>query len=34
MERRPIETMVGMDILREGTLTITKGNTWELTFNP
>ena len=32
-ERRPIETMVGMGILREGTLTINKGNTWELTFN-
>jgi len=32
-ERRPIETMVGMDILREGTLTVTKGGTWELAFN-
>lgn len=33
-ERRPIETIVGMDILREGTLTITKGATWKLTLNP
>lgn len=33
-ERRPIETIVGMDILREGTLTITKGTMWELAFNP
>lgn len=33
-KRRPIETIVGMDILREGTLTISKGTTWELAFNP
>lgn len=33
-KRRPIETIVGMDILREETLTITKGATWELAFNP
>jgi len=33
-ERRPIETMIGMDILREGALTITKGAMWELAFNP
>ena len=33
-ERRPIETIVGMDILREGALTITKGAVWELAFNP
>jgi len=33
-ERRPIETIVGMDILIEGTLTITEGAMWELAFNP
>ena len=32
-ERRPIETLIGMDLLKKGTLKITKGTSWELTFD-
>lgn len=32
-KRRPVETIVGMDVIKEGVLTITKGAVWELSFD-